>query len=140
LDHGIPGEAKPEAVVAAVGVVVPEDVSTAEGCLEGDVRAEGSVVFLEKVVVAAGDFAVRRAAGEEEAIAPETRGIAPEDVPAGSPHRQETGSVGSDVSVVAASPPRLEAAAIVGDVLLEATVAGPEEMKSPAAVVTSDVA
>src|SRR5262245_20672037 len=36
LKEGIPGEAEPEAVIRAVGVVAPEDVAAAEGRLEGD--------------------------------------------------------------------------------------------------------
>jgi hypothetical protein len=134
----IPGKAQPEAVIAAVGGILPVDIAPAEGRLEGDVGAVGAVIFLEQVVIAARRLERGRQTGQEEAIAAHAGQIAAENIPARLKDDQEAGRIGPQVAPALAA--RLVAAAEVGVIIGELAVAGLVEVEPPAAAVACKVA
>lgn len=118
FDGIFPREAEPKAKVAVVSVVITEDIATGEGSFEGDVGAEGGVVFFEQIVMGAEWVIEAIGTRKEEAVAPHTGVIAAEDIAVRASDDEETCGVGAHVAKA------VDAFEFIADVVAATIVSG----------------
>lgn len=118
FDDIFPREAEPKAKVAIVGVVITKDIATGEGSFEGDVGAEGGVVFFEQIVMGAEWVIEAIGTCKEEAVAPHTGVIAAEDIAVRASDDEETCGVGAHVAKA------VDAFEFIADVVAATVVSG----------------